>query len=121
MCGWLLCAPPTGDLARNRGMCPNDWESNRRPFGSKPMLNPLSCTSQGHQVDLIKKLYNTQERLQKSKTSTQMPRSRMGLKLFQYWHTEDRGRHRIKNWPWTLNQVLLGALSLLGEIVQLLI
>ena len=22
---------PTGDLARNTGMCP-DWESNRRPF-----------------------------------------------------------------------------------------
>ena len=27
-------APPTGDLAHNPGMCP-DWESNRRPFGSK--------------------------------------------------------------------------------------
>ena len=25
-------APPTGDLARNPGMCP-DWESNQRPFG----------------------------------------------------------------------------------------
>ena len=25
-------ATPTGDLARNPGMCP-DWESNRRPFG----------------------------------------------------------------------------------------
>ena len=24
--------PPTGDLARNPGMCP-DWELNRRPFG----------------------------------------------------------------------------------------
>ena len=24
-------APPTGDLARNPGMCP-DWESDRRPF-----------------------------------------------------------------------------------------
>ena len=24
---------PTGDLARNPGMCP-DWESNRQPFGS---------------------------------------------------------------------------------------
>ena len=24
--------PPTGDLARNPGMCP-DWESNRQPFG----------------------------------------------------------------------------------------
>ena len=26
--------PPTRDLARNPGMCP-DWESNRRPFGSQ--------------------------------------------------------------------------------------
>ena len=27
-------APPTGDLARNPGMCP-DWESNQQPFGSQ--------------------------------------------------------------------------------------
>ena len=26
--------PPTGDLARNPGMCP-DWESNQQPFGSQ--------------------------------------------------------------------------------------
>ena len=32
-CG-CLCAPPTGDLARNPGTCP-DWESNWRPFGSQ--------------------------------------------------------------------------------------
>ena len=25
-------APPTEDLARNPGMCP-DWKSNRQPFG----------------------------------------------------------------------------------------
>ena len=37
---------PTGDLACNPGMCP-DWELNPRPFGSQPMLNPLSYTSQG--------------------------------------------------------------------------
>ena len=36
---------PTGDLARNPGMCP-DWESNWQPFGSQPSLNPLSYTSQ---------------------------------------------------------------------------
>ena len=24
--------PPTGDLARNQGMCP-DWDPNRQPFG----------------------------------------------------------------------------------------
>ena len=35
---------PTGDLARNTGMCP-DWELNRRPLGSQPELNPLSYTS----------------------------------------------------------------------------
>ena len=27
-------------------MCP-DWESNQRPFGSQPALNPLNYTSQG--------------------------------------------------------------------------
>ena len=37
---------PTGDLAHNPGICP-DWESNLRPFGSQPMLNPLSYTSEG--------------------------------------------------------------------------
>ena len=38
--------PPTGDLARNPGMCP-DWELNWRPLGFRPVLNPLSYTSQG--------------------------------------------------------------------------
>ena len=37
---------PTGDLACNPDMCP-DWESNWHPFGSQPMLSPLSYTSQG--------------------------------------------------------------------------
>ena len=46
MCGCLLHAPHAGDLAHNPGMCP-EWESNWRPFGSQPVLNPLSCTSQG--------------------------------------------------------------------------
>ena len=36
---------PTGDLACKPGMCP-DWESNRQPFGSQPVLNPLTYTSQ---------------------------------------------------------------------------
>ena len=27
--------PPTGDLARSAGMCP-DWESNQQPFASQP-------------------------------------------------------------------------------------
>ena len=34
MCGRLLSAPSTGDLAHNPGELP-DWESNRRPFGSQ--------------------------------------------------------------------------------------
>ena len=38
--------PPTGDLACNPGMCP-DQESNQQPFGSQPVLNPLNYTSQG--------------------------------------------------------------------------
>ena len=36
---------PTGELAHNPGMCP-DWESNRQPLGSQPVLNPPSATSQ---------------------------------------------------------------------------
>ena len=42
-------APPTGDLAHNPDKCP-DWESNRQtgdPLVPRPMLNPLSYTSQG--------------------------------------------------------------------------
>ena len=33
-CVVASCASPTGDLARNPGMCP-DWESNQRPFVSQ--------------------------------------------------------------------------------------
>ena len=38
-------APPTGDLARNPGMCP-DWKSNGSPLVRRLALNPLSHTSQ---------------------------------------------------------------------------
>ena len=38
--------PSTGHLAHNPGMC-LDWESNQRPLTLRPMLNPLSHTSQG--------------------------------------------------------------------------
>ena len=31
-CVVAFCTPPTGDLFRNPGMCP-DWESNQQPFG----------------------------------------------------------------------------------------
>ena len=37
---------PTRNLACNPGMCP-DWESNQRPFGLQPELNPLHYTYQG--------------------------------------------------------------------------
>ena len=43
---------PIGDLAHNPGMCP-DWESNWRPFGSQPALNPPSYTSQGPNLVFI--------------------------------------------------------------------
>ena len=45
---------PSGDLACNPDMCP-DWELNWRPFGSQPMLNPLSYTSQGHLLTSLHK------------------------------------------------------------------
>ena len=44
MCG-CSCMSPTGDLARNSGMRP-DQESNQWPLGSQSALNPLSHTSQ---------------------------------------------------------------------------
>ena len=37
--------PPTGDLAHKPGMCP-DWESTSDPLVCRPVLNPLSHTSQ---------------------------------------------------------------------------
>ena len=40
-------SPPTGDLARNPGMCP-DWESNWWSFNLQPTLSPLSHTSQSN-------------------------------------------------------------------------
>ena len=36
----------TGDLAHNPGMCP-DWESNHEALVCRPVLNPLSYSSQG--------------------------------------------------------------------------
>ena len=50
-CVVVSSAPPTGDLARNPGMCP-DWESNRRPFDSQAGTQPLSHTSQGSTIIL---------------------------------------------------------------------
>ena len=48
MCGASHVAP-TGDLARNPGLC-SDWESDQRAFCSQPALNPLSHPSQGEPV-----------------------------------------------------------------------
>ena len=45
MCGCLSHAPYWG-LDLNPGTC-CDWESNQQPFGSQPILKPLSYTSQG--------------------------------------------------------------------------
>ena len=44
---WLHLACPPLDTwpTCNPGMCP-DWESNQRPLGSQPALNPLSHTNQ---------------------------------------------------------------------------
>ena len=40
-------APPTGDLARNPGMCP-DWESSWRPFGSQAITQSTEPHQPGH-------------------------------------------------------------------------
>ena len=46
---WLpLKCPPTGDLARNPGMCP-DWQSNQWPFGSQAGTQ----STEPHQPGLI--------------------------------------------------------------------
>ena len=45
---WLpLMCPLLGDLARNPGMCP-DWKRTGDPMVHRPMLIPLSYTSQDH-------------------------------------------------------------------------
>ena len=54
---------PTGDLACNPGMCP-DWELNR-PFGLQPALNPLSYTSQGSSINILKEWAQFRENVNK--------------------------------------------------------
>ena len=44
---WLCLTPPTGDPVCNPGMCP-DWESTGDLLVRRPVLNPLSHTSQGN-------------------------------------------------------------------------
>ena len=43
-CVFASCTFPTGDLARNPGVCP-DWESTSDPLVHRPALNPLSHIS----------------------------------------------------------------------------
>ena len=40
-------APPTGDMARNPGMCP-DWESNQPPFGLQAGTQSTDPHQPGH-------------------------------------------------------------------------
>ena len=46
-CVVASCAPPTGDLAHNPGMCP-DWESNWRPFSSHASAQSTELQHPGH-------------------------------------------------------------------------
>ena len=46
-------APPTGDLARNPGMCP-DWELNQRPFGLQACIQSTEPHQPGDQNVFIK-------------------------------------------------------------------
>ena len=45
--------PPTWDLARNPGTCP-DWESDEDPLVHRPELNLLSHTGQGRKVLILR-------------------------------------------------------------------
>ena len=47
-CVAASCAPPTGDLASNPGMCP-DWELNQRPFD----LQSGTQSTEPHQPGLV--------------------------------------------------------------------
>ena len=56
-CVFVSHMAPSGDLACNPGMCP-DWELNWQPFGSQPVLNPLSYSSQGRRFPNLMKTTN---------------------------------------------------------------
>ena len=80
MCG-ASRKPPTGDLACNPGMSP-DWELNWRPFGSQPVLNPLSYISKGTIMFLLLYLYLL---LDCPLTNEQSP----DVDFFQWWQEID--------------------------------
>ena len=46
-CVVAFCAPPTGELASNPGVCPD--QNRTSDLVLRPALNPLSHTSQGDQ------------------------------------------------------------------------
>ena len=48
MCGCPHVSP-TGDLARNPGMCP-DWELNQQPFGSQAGTQSTERNQPGHNI-----------------------------------------------------------------------
>ena len=51
---WLVasCAPPTGDMACNSGMCP-DWESNQQPFGSQAGVQSTEPHQPGQEGEFL--------------------------------------------------------------------
>ena len=51
-CVVASCAPPTGDLACNPGMCP-DWESNQQCFGAQAGTQSPEPYQPGHPYFLI--------------------------------------------------------------------
>ena len=52
-CVVASCAPPTGNLACNPGMCP-DWELNRRPFGLQVGARPTEPHQPGPPMYFLK-------------------------------------------------------------------
>ena len=50
------CVPPTGDPARNPGMC-LDWESNWRPFGSQAGTQSTEPHEPGLRVSFLRQMF----------------------------------------------------------------
>ncbi|KAF6099831.1 hypothetical protein HJG60_011562 [Phyllostomus discolor] len=46
------CTPPTGDLARNPGMCP-DWKLNRQPFASQAGTQSTEPHQPGQDIGVL--------------------------------------------------------------------
>ena len=56
---WLVASPtpPSGDPARNPGMCPN-WESNWRPYGSQAGTQSIEPHQPGRPIDSLSPNYS---------------------------------------------------------------